>query len=237
VSTTEVGALAPQHGPARSARDETLADVRAATALAVGLLIIGALLGLAWSAWSPVRPAALILKGGQIEVLAENESLVAADGRYLVIIAAVGVLATLFAWFGLARHRGATLMLGLAVGTMGGAALTELIGRVSGGGSFHGRPALLSDGSRQNVTVHLPLSLHIPWLVVLETVIAALVYGLLVAFAARDDLGRPDPLRDDLLSRRGPGPDDLVDAGRDPEDGRGDGDAARAPEQGDLPPQ
>jgi hypothetical protein len=159
VSSVDVAA-AP--APRAGARRETVGDLQVAVTLAVALCVVGALLGLVWSAWSPVRPAGLLLKGGQIEVLAEDESLVAADGRYLVLTALVGVVAALLAWFLLARHRGPVVMAGLAAGAAGGAALTELVGYLRGGGSYTGRPARLSDGTVQNVTVHLPLSLHMP---------------------------------------------------------------------------
>ena len=67
-----------------------------------------------------------------------------------------------------------------------------------------------------------------PGLVFVEPAIAALVYGMLVAFAADDDLGRPDPVRDALFS---------VGAGDHPEYGWGDRDAAGALQEGNLPPQ
>jgi hypothetical protein len=40
---------------------------------------------------------------------------------------------------------------------------------------------------------HLPLTVHMHGLWFVEAFLAVLVYGLFVAFAVADDLGRPDP--------------------------------------------
>lgn len=214
------------------------APVRAAVSLAVALAVLGALLGLVWSAWSPPGPAAEVLGGGRFAVIDESESAVAGDGRFLVIAAATGLVAALLAWFGLRAVRGAAVLLGLAAGAAGGALLTELVGHLTGGGSFAGRLYDLSDGSRQEVTLHLPLSLHLGGLLAVEPGVVVLVYGLFVAFTAHDDLGRPDPVRELVAPPRPPVPPyGSVHPGDHPQYGGGHGDAAGPPQQGDLPPQ
>ena len=62
-------------------------------------------------------------------------------------------------------------------------------------------------------------------LLLVESVVGALVYGLLVAFAASDDLSRPDPVRESVAARR------------QAQDGGGHGDAPGPLEQGDLAAQ
>ncbi len=228
------------------------ADVRVALAAAVTLTLLGALLGLLWSAWSPPGPSAEVLGGGSFAVLDESESAVAGDGRFLVITAATGLLAALLTWFWRRGNRGAAMLFGLSAGAAVGALLTELVGHLSGGGSVSGKVYELTDGSHAEITRHLPLSLHLQGLLVVEPAVVALVYGVLVAFAERDDLGRPDPVRDGVRQERsvlppyppaGPPPGyppawpGSVDAGDHAQYGGGDGDAPGAAQQRDLPPQ
>ncbi len=225
-------------------RAATRTDARVAAALAVGLALLGALLGLLWAAWSPPGPSAEVLGGGSFAVLDENESPISADGRFLIIVVAVALVAALLAWFLLRGHRGPTVLLGLCAGVAGGGLLTEVVGHLTGGGSFSGAMYRLSDGSRREVTLHLPLSLHIQGLVLIGPAVVALVYGLFVAFAVHDDLGRPDPVRDTLLARRAaradssaPPAEPSVHAGDYPQYGGGYRDASGALQQRDLPPQ
>lgn len=165
------------------------ADLRIAAVLAVSLAVLGAVLGLVWAAWSPAGPRALVLSPGVIEP-DETEAFAAGDGRFLVISAVVGVFAALIAWR-MSRHRGAPVLLALAVGGVVGALLMELVGHLTGGGTFLGLPNTL--------IAALPLSLHMQGLLFVEPGLAVLVYGMIVAFAVRDDLGRPDPVRDQLV--------------------------------------
>jgi hypothetical protein len=212
-------------------------DLKFAAYLTAGLTALGALLGLAWSAWSPPGPAATAFGGGKFEP-SDTEAFIASDGRFLVLVAAVGLLAGGLAWWR-ARNRGPFVVLGLGVGGLVGALLTELVGHLTGGGSFTGKRYTFSDGSVHEVTLHMPLSLHAQGLLFIESAAAALVYGLFVAFAVRDDLGRPDPVRDSLVAAASvdAGDHPSVDAGDHPQDGGGHGDAPRALQQGYLPPQ
>jgi hypothetical protein len=172
-----------------------------------------------------------VLGGGVFQVIDETENQIAADGRFLVIVSAVGLLAALLTWFVRPGNRGPVVLLGLIVGGLSGAALTDLVGHLTGGGSFSGKTYRLSDGSVQEVTLRLPLSLHMTGLLFVEAALATLLYGVLTAFAAHDDLGRPDPVRDRLRARRS------VHADGEPQHGWGHRDGAGALQQGDLPPQ
>jgi Protein of unknown function (DUF2567) len=223
----------PPAGP--STRD----DLVVAGVIVGALAVLGALLGLVWSAWSPPGSPAIVIGGGTFEVLGESENQIAADGRFLVIVTVVGLLAGLFAWFGRPRNRGPLVLLGLVVGGLCGAALTDLVGHLSGGGSFSGRKLGLTDGSKQEVTLRLPLSLHMPGMLFVEAALAALLYGLFTAFAVHDDLGRPDPVRDELRAGRGgPPPDEIsVGAGHEPQGGWGYGDGPGPLQQREFPPQ
>lgn len=218
--STAVGELAaPPPPPTPAGRLET-ADVRFAALTVVLLAALGAVLGLVWSAWSPAGPRAYVLAPG-VFLPDETEAFVAADGRFLVLGAVVGLAAAIAGWLAVAR-RGPLTALALVLGGLAGSALMELVGHLTGGGSF--------TGNDQHFIAELPLSLHAQGLLLVEPALAALVYGVLVAFTASDDLGRPDPVRAALA--RG-----SVRSGGHADDGRGDGDAAGAAQQGDLPPQ
>jgi hypothetical protein len=204
----------------RAAGDGVRDDLRFAAKVAGILVGLGAVLGLVWAFWSPPGPRALVLARGVLEP-DETESFIAGDGRYLVITAVVGLIAALLAWRRV-RNRGPLVLLALGVGGLIGSLLTELVGHLAGGGTFNGAPNTIINA--------LPLSLHMQGLLFVEAAVATLVYGLFVAFAARDDLGRRDPVRDSFATAS-------VRAGDQPQDGWGYGDAPGALQQSNLPPQ
>jgi hypothetical protein len=205
-----------EHQPAGG---EATADLRVAIALTLGLAVLGALLGLLWAAWSGPQQRAYVLGPGKLYPYDEVETMARSDGRYLVIVATVGLLAALLGWFARPRNRGPLVLLALCLGGLAGAALTAWVGHLTDGGTFAGKT---------NTTIkHLPLSLHMHGLLFVEPAVTALIYGLFVAFAARDDLGRPDTVRERVS----------VGAGDHAQYGGGYGDAPGALQQRDLPTQ
>ncbi|HZC69403.1 MAG TPA: hypothetical protein VE442_01795 [Jatrophihabitans sp.] len=202
----------------RRAVDETRADARVAIRLILVLAVVGAALGPLWAKWSGAQQRAYVIAPGKLYPYEEVEKMAATDGRYLAIVAAVGFLAALFAWLFRASHRGPLVLLGLGVGGAVGSALTWFTGYLTGGGTYHGKA-----GSQ---IAHLPVSLHMRGLLFVEPAIAIMIYGLFVAFAVRDDLGRADPVRERLVRAR-----------TEAQDGWRYGDGAGALQQRDLPPQ
>jgi hypothetical protein len=202
------------------AEADTLAAVKLAGLVTLALLAVGAVLGLVWQAWSPPGPLAAVQNGG-IEA-DETEAWAASDARFALLVAVVGIVAGFTLWY-VRAARGPAIAAALTVGGLGGAALTDWIGHlVRGPGHTY---ACGSDTGK--CIEHLPLTVHMTALLLLEAMLAVLVYGLLVAFAAHDDLGRPDPVRQRLS----------VAARVDAHDGWRDGDAAGPVEQHDFPPQ
>jgi hypothetical protein len=190
-----VGGVSEQEPLAAAVRPSdptTRPTLRLAVLLALGLAVLGALLGLVWAAWSGPQQRAYVVAPGKLYPFDEVETSVGADGRYLTIVAAVGLLTGLLTWYLRPRERGPVLVLGMCAGGLGGAALTWWIGYLSGGGSYRGKP--------NTIIKHLPLSLHMHGLLLVEPALIALVYGLLVSFTAHDDLGRPDPVRESLTA-------------------------------------
>jgi hypothetical protein len=183
---------------ARRPAEETLADARAAMYVVLILAVVGAALGPVWSWWSGPQQRAFVIAPGKLFPFDEVETMAAADGRFLVIVASVGLLAGLATWLLRPSHRGPLVLMALAVGGLGGAVLTWWTGYLTGGGTRHGEAG--------TTIAQLPLSLHMPGLLFVEPALAILVYGLFVAFAARDDLGRPDPVRQRVVAARNPAP-------------------------------
>lgn len=153
--------------------------------IATALTVAGVPVGLIWAWWSPPGPRALLLPGGKVQP-EESEAFVAGDGRFAILVIALGLIAGLVVWTRRAV-RGTIVILALAAGGLAGAAVTALVGNLSGGGSASGRAG--------TVVGELPLSLHATGLIFLEAAAAVFVYGMCVSFAAADDLGRPDTER------------------------------------------
>jgi len=203
----------------RAAAPAERGDLRVAGAVVGGLAVLGAVLGLIWSAWSGPQQRAYVLAPGKLYPFDEVETMAGADGRYLVLVGATGLLAGAVLYWWRRANRGPLLAAALGVGGLAGAALTWWVGYLSGGGTY--------DGRAKTIIAHLPLSLHMRGLLLIEPALALLVYGMSAAFAASDDLGRPDPRRERLLVGR---------AGY-PQYGGGYGDAAGTPQEGDFAPQ
>jgi hypothetical protein len=190
------------------------ADLRAGLYIVAVLAVAGAVLGVVWKVWSPPGPLGYVIAPHAVQA-DETEAFVAADGRFAVITALTGIVAAVAVWFA-KPVRGPVAALALGIGSLLGTLLTEVVGHALAGGH--------SSGPANTFIKHLPLSVHMTGLRLLEAAVAVLVYGLFVAFAASDDLGRP-------------GSSGLVVDGQQPQDGWGHGYGAGALEQPYLPPQ
>lgn len=196
-------------------------DLRSGAVVIAALAAIGAALGPLWIWWSPPGPLGLVVAKSSIQV-DETETFAAVDGRYAVLTGAVGIVAGFVVW-SMRRTRGPVLAASLAVGGLVGALCTEGVGRLIDTGS---------DSAPVNTVIrHLPLAVHATALRLLEPLLALLVYSVLTAFAADDDLGRPDPAA--AAGDSGPS----VGAGADLQHGGGDRDALGALYEPELPPQ
>lgn len=218
-------------------------ELRAAATVTAALIVLGAVLGFVWAAWSPARPPGVQLPAGTVQIN-ESEAFAAGDGRFAIIAAVVGLAAGIGLWWW-RSVRGPWIALALVAGGLAGAWTMEKVGHAAGGGTNSGPP--------QTAIRHLPLDLHMTGLYALEALLAVLVYSVLVAFAVDDDLGRPDPERD--AARRTvpagwPGqpdspaqpeppaqPDPLVQPEYLVQNAGAHGDGAGLPQQGQLPTQ
>jgi hypothetical protein len=156
---------------------------RVAGALFAALVVLGVPLGAVWELISPPGPLGVRLPAGiQAD---ESQAFVEADGRYAVIVLIVGLVAGVVAWL-LKAARGVLLAVALTAGTLAGSLIADLVGHL-----LRGQGPTQQHGGLTYYE-HLPLQVRMPALLLLESVVALLVYAVCVAFAARDDLGRPD---------------------------------------------
>lgn len=180
---TQPGPRSRRGGPSLRARWAPADEVRAGLVIVVVLAVAGALLGVLWQWWSPPGPLGYVVAPGAVQP-DETEAFIAADGRFAVIAAAVGLVAAVVVWRR-KQSRGPVAAAALAVGGLLGALLMAMVGHALAGGQAGGKP--------DTVLHHLPLTVHIRGLLLLEAAVAVLVYSLFASFAADDDLGRPDP--------------------------------------------
>ena len=159
----------------------TSRDLGPAAVVLIGLAILGAVLGLIWQAISPRTRGFVYLPNAVIPE--EKESLVAADGRFLLLTCAAGVVVAIAAWMRRSA-RGPATALALVVGGLLGALLTDFVGRLASGGH---------DSGALNAVITLPVRVHARGLLLIEPALAAFVYAACVLFAKRDDLGVRDP--------------------------------------------
>jgi hypothetical protein len=143
------------------------------------LLLTGVLVGLLWRVWASTATRGLVYYHGAI-VPDETEGFISSDGRFALLTTLVGLAAGVLVWLRRSR-RGPVAVAALAFGAVAGAALTDLVGHLVGGGSTSGKV-----GTQLH---RLPLEVHAIGLIFVEGAFALLVYVLCTQFAARDDLG------------------------------------------------
>ncbi len=159
-----------------------LADIRAAAILTVALLAVGAGLGLLWSALAPPGPLAVVWNSKHQLVIDETEAWIDGDAKFAIIMLCAGLVAGLATWF-VKPLRSMYSAAALAVGGVGGAYLTSVVGYYARGTVDVNKPV-------GTLIKHAPLGVHIRGFFLLEAVVALLVFLLFVAFTERDDLGR-----------------------------------------------
>ena len=147
-------------------------------------LVLAVLLGLIWLAWAPHSLAYRIDLGNGKPVLIpdEGESLVAADGRFVVLTAVAGLVFGLLAWR-LRPLRGRLTLLTVTVGSLLASLVTKGIGRLFSGG--HTTAPL-------NTAFRPPLELHANAALFVQALATALVYTIFVGLTGDQGLGRDD---------------------------------------------
>lgn len=147
-----------------------------------GLAVLGAALAVLWVWLAPRLEFRVVQPGRAVPVIPEAEEYVAADGRFVLLTLAAGVVAGIVCWL-LRGTRGPVVLAALALGGLLGAVVTWRLGVALGPGYD---PADLQEVGR---TVMEPLALKAQAALVVEPVAAVIVYLLAAGFTVHNDLG------------------------------------------------
>jgi LPXTG-motif cell wall-anchored protein len=170
----------PQHWPGWP---EIRADLRSSLRLVAGLAVAGLPAGLLWWALAPRADFRVTADGPVVLGNPTEELMVADDAVFALVLAGLGLIAGVTAWF-LRRRRGVATMIALAVGTAAAGVVAWQLGEWLGTGPTK---AQLADVGGQ-VTTALALG-SLPALAV-GPFVAVLAYLVAVVFSHDDDLGR-----------------------------------------------
>jgi LPXTG-motif cell wall-anchored protein len=162
---------------------EVRADLATSLRLVAALALAGIPAGLLWWWLAPRADFRITADGPAVIGNPSNELLVADDSVFALVLAGVGLLAGIAAWF-LRRRRGVATVVALALGTAATGAVAWWVGQLLGPGPT---AAQLHDvGGR--VTTSLSLG-SLPALAV-APFMAVFAYLVAVLYTHRDDLGR-----------------------------------------------
>jgi hypothetical protein len=163
---------------------EARRDWRRFAVLVVGLAVVGVPLGLLWWQLAP-RAHYHITSSGPVAIGHPSEELLAADdGVFVLLLAALGLLAGIGTWL-VRRSRGLAALLGLSLGTLAAGVVAWQLGELLGPGPT--RAALTHVGG----TVTTRLSLGSLTALAVGPFLAVLVYLVAALYARSDTLGRP----------------------------------------------
>lgn len=106
-------------------------DATAGLTAAVGCVLLGAPVGLLWSAVTPRVEVAVTAAGPEL-IDSGTTAFIAADGFFLALVVLAGVLTGLATWRGRGRRGGAGLVLGLLLGGLLAAEVARRTGELVG---------------------------------------------------------------------------------------------------------
>jgi len=165
---------------------ELRADLRGSVVLTGVLLLAGLPAGVLWWVLAPRATFEVTADGPVALGRPSAELLIADDGVFTLLLAALGLAAGMVAWR-LRRRRGVATVLALAVGLVLASLVAWQLGELLGPGPA---PAELTDvGAR----VTTPLQLSSPAALAVAPFVAVLVYVVSTLLAAAEDLGRAGP--------------------------------------------
>jgi hypothetical protein len=185
------GAAVPPGPPARRARVPDLrgsrADLRSALLTVLVLAVTGLAAGGIWIWLAPRADYRVIATGVEpIGRAPSAELFMADDGVFVLVLAALGLLAGVVVWLR-RRRRGALTLLALATGMLAAGVVAWMLGKAADPAPSH---AQLTDVGR---TVTTALDLNATAALAVGPFVAVLVYLVAAVLTSRDDLGRDEP--------------------------------------------
>lgn len=170
----------------RGSRDDVPVGLRVALVLAV----LGALAGVLWSQLAPRVEFRVTSTSGGVAVvgggLVDPELFVSDDGVYVLVLAGLGLLAGLAAWFAFPARRGVVLLSSVAGGMLLASLAAWQVGAVLGRGP--------SSTQLQTVDTVVTTAVDLNALAALAVgpFVAVFVYLVATVLTSQDDLGRPE---------------------------------------------
>jgi hypothetical protein len=178
--------------------------VGVAVLVGLGVLALGAPLGLLWTVVSP-RFGVVKVDGGFSYADAEPEQVIAADGWFAIVGAVAGVVLAVAVWFLLRRWRGLAVLTAMILGSLAAAVLAWWVGYRIGINAFHRASATAAIGTRLDGPLGLRVAQVNPndWVrsrptgvVAVQALVAAFVYLCLAGFSSHPQLRGPEPEAD-----------------------------------------
>ena len=199
----------PYAGPAfppagvTAPRDGSLVtDLLVAALVGVVVAALGVPLGWLWAALAPRIPIVRV-EGGFTYAQSEPEQVVAADGWFMLLGAAAGIVLAVAVWLLLRRWRGPVMAIGLVLGSLGSAWLAWWAGRHVGLAEFERARGTVAVGTRLLAPLGLRttdfLAAH-PWdprltgVMAVQALAAAFVYTCCAGWSRYASLRGPDPV-------------------------------------------
>jgi hypothetical protein len=164
--------------------------IRIGVLAALAITVLGVPIGLLWVALAP-RTAYQVAGGKALLAEPESQTLIAADGWFAVLTAAVGLLCGLAAYVLAGRVGELGLLAGIAAGGAAAAIVAWRLGHLIGLGAYQHALRTSADGT----LVRAPLTLHALGVVLAWPLTAVVVFGLLEAMdvAGRESRARLAP--------------------------------------------
>ncbi len=197
VALTPAMPLLPDTAPVRPLVE--LRDLRAGLLTTVVLALVGAPLGLLWSALAPRAAVTTTDTGALILASVEDKAFVGADLLLFALVLGLGVLAGVVG-FGLGRRRGPGVVIGLVLGCYLAGTVAVTVGALADArqGTFEQRDRPVSAGVQLAVPNRLLPDASRSWVLYLGgPAAAALMFGILSSQAARRE--REDQTGADLV--------------------------------------
>jgi len=179
-------------------------------AVAVAVAVLGAPLGWLWAVLAP-KVRVQVVPGGVVPAEEQPEEFFAADGWFILLGAAFGVLAAVVVWFALRRHRGPAALVALTVGAVGAGVLAWWIGHRIGLSAYRHRVRDAAAGTELDRPPQLRAKELGWWFgfiprvkgdLLMPAIAAAVGYTMLAAWSRYPSLGGGD-----AAEPRPPGPD------------------------------
>lgn len=199
--------LPPGEAPFAAPRAERRSILPAAL-VAVAVAALGPLLG--WI-WYQIAPRLTVIKVADPSVPAgygfiyadpEPEQPIAADGWFVIIGVVTGLVCAVLAWTILRRHRGVSVLVGLALGSLAAATLAAIVGYRLAETDFD----RIRDAVAVGTQVAAPLGLRstgldlrdlwpfqLTGVVAIQALAAVFAYTFLAGFSPHADLRGPEP--------------------------------------------